>query len=99
MAKRFLEKCFPVLAAVPVDFNDAAVTGDFVSMKGWGGCAVMILYGDGTAGSDLQYTLSQATTVAGAGAKVLNALETGRIFTMDAATYAAYALLAATHWN
>ena len=101
MAKRWLEKNFPILAAAPVDFNDGATTGDYICMKGWGGCAILIAYGDGTADSDLQYTIQQATDVANSltDAKALNCLETGRIFTMDAATYAAYALLAATHFN
>lgn len=96
-SKKALERMHIVLGAAPVDFNDGATTGDYVSLKHYKRCLVVIAYGDGTAGSDLAYDLYQATAVAGTGAKVLNALSTGRIYTMDAATYAAYAAL--TVWT
>lgn len=73
-------------AAGPADINGAAVTGDYVSMKNYRRCLVLVYAGDGTAGGDLDVKLYQATDVAGTGAKVLNALETGRIFTKQHAS-------------
>lgn len=93
MSEKMLERIFPVLGCEPVDLDTAAITGDYVSLKNYGRVLIILGYGDGTAGKDPQPSIYQATDVTGTDAKVLNALETGRIYRMDAATYAAYAAL------
>jgi len=93
MSTKLLERLFPVLGAEPADLNGAATTGDYISLKNYDRVLVLLAYGDGTAGSDPALAVYQATSVAGGSAKVLNCLETGRIYRLDAATYAAYAAL------
>jgi len=81
----------------PADLNGAGATGDYVCMAHYRRCIVLILAGDGTASKDIDIALYQATSSAGAGAKVLNALETGRIYTREGANFAA--LAAISHWT
>jgi len=79
----------PGQAAGPADINGAAITGDYVSLKNYRRCLVLVYAGDGTAGGDLDVKLYQASDVSGTGAKVLNCLETDRIFTKQhASTFA-----------
>lgn len=71
----------------PADINSAAVTGDYVSLANFEKVLILLVGGDGSATTgDLTVSLYQATDVAGSGAKVLNALETGRIFTKQSAS-------------
>lgn len=76
----------PGQAAGPADLNGAAVTGDYVSLANYETCCVLVYAGDGSAGGDLDVKLYQATDVDGTGAKVLNALETGRVYTKQHAS-------------
>lgn len=77
----------PGQVAGPADLNSAAVTGDYVNMQNYEKCLILLFCGDGSATTgDLTVALYQATDVGGSGAKVLNALETGRIFTKQAAS-------------
>ncbi len=91
MPVKLLERLNLVLCAEPVDTNDGATTGDYVSMSQYESCLVVLLMGDGTAASDIDILLYQATTAAGGDVKVLNALETGRIYRKSAADYATLA--------
>ncbi len=64
-----------VSAIKPIDFNAAAQAGDWVSLKGYNRMAVVFHGRAGSAGTDVTFTLEQATSVAGAGAKALNFTE------------------------
>ena len=80
----------PAQAAGPADINGAGVTGDYVSLKNYDRVLILIYAGDGSAGGDLTVDIYQATDVSGTDAKVLNALETGRIYTkQNASSFAA----------
>lgn len=61
-------------AIMPVDLNDAATNGDWVSLKNFHRATVVILASAATGSptGDLTVTLEQATDVAGTGAKALN---------------------------
>ena len=96
---KMLEQINLVMPNVPKDANDAISTGDYVSMAQYARCLVVALMGDGTAGSDLDIVLYQATTAAGAGAKVLNCLETGRIYRKSAADFATLAASTTGVWT
>lgn len=61
----------PGIVPVALNTNPGAVS-DYVSMKGYGRCAIVFFKGVGTAGDDPTLTLSQATAVAGTSAKALN---------------------------
>ena len=50
-----------VLANVPVDINNLAVTGDYVSMKGYGHLTIILQFG--AVGTGTALTLKQATDV------------------------------------
>ena len=50
-----------VLANVPVDINNLAVTGDYVSMKGFSHCTMILQFG--AVGTGTALTLKQATDV------------------------------------
>ena len=50
-----------VLANVPVDINNLAVTGDYVSMKGYGHLTIILQFGAN--GTGVALTLKQATDV------------------------------------
>lgn len=93
MSEKMLERIFPVLAGEPADINGAGLTGDYISLKNWGRVLVVLAMGDGTASNDVDLLCYQATDVSGSDAKVLNALETGRIYRIQGADYAAYAAL------
>jgi len=68
-----------------LDLDDGATTGDYVCFNQYSRATYVMICGDGTAGSDVDFTLYQATSVGGGSAKILNALKTGRIFTKEAA--------------
>jgi len=91
-AKKFLEKCIVRQAGECKDRNSAALTGDYIRLGGLAeGCAIILSFGDGSADHDVIPALYQAKDADGTSAKVLNALETGRIYTMQAADYATLA--------
>lgn len=71
MNKHILEKMQIVSAIVPVDLQAAANNGDWVSLKNYGRCAIVLFKAAGTAGDDPVFTLRQATDVSGTGAKEL----------------------------
>jgi hypothetical protein len=83
---KIIERFQFIPVMLPVDSNDAAVTGDYICLKGAKRVGVLVQMGIGTASSDLDIALYQATTVAGGSAKVLNCLQTGRIYRLAAAT-------------
>lgn len=72
----------------PVNMATAANTGAYVSMKGWEKCLIRFKAGEGTAGEDPTLTVTQATAVAGTGAKELNFT---KIYRKQAADFAALA--------
>jgi len=90
-----------VPAIMPVDLNDAANNGDWVSLKNFHRCSVCILASAATGSptGDMTVTLQQATDVAGTGAKALTftrvdskeaaALTAVGTFTVNAQTAAA----------
>jgi hypothetical protein len=69
---RLTEEFQIVSAIVPVDLATGANDGDWVSMKAFDSCDIIVFKGAGTAGQDPVLTLKQATAVAGTGAKALN---------------------------
>lgn len=95
MASKLLERVQIVPVMLPVDLNDGATTGDYVSLKNYERCCAVLVAGDGTAGSDVSVAFYQATDVSGTSAKVLNALETGRIYTKEGTS----ALTAVAQWT
>lgn len=70
-ATRFLENNKVVIGAVPIDTTGAAVTGDYVSLKGYSHMTVIIVQG-AWAGGTPAVTLKQATDVSGTGEKALS---------------------------
>jgi len=60
---KFAEGFQVVSAFVPVDFNAAAQTGDWVSLENYQRCACILFGAVGSAGTDLTVTLEQATDV------------------------------------
>ncbi len=67
----FVEKNQVVLGFKPVAMNAAANNSDYVSMKGYGRCAVIFIKAVGTAGDDPTLSFKQASDVSGTGVKVL----------------------------
>jgi hypothetical protein len=61
-----------VMAIVPVDSQGGANAGDWVSMKNFDRCTVLVIKAAGVAGDDPVITMQQATAVAGTSAKALN---------------------------
>jgi len=61
-----------VSAIVPVDLNTAANNGDWVSLKNFARCSIVLFKAAGTAGDDPVLTVRQASAVDGTGAKALN---------------------------
>ncbi len=57
---------------VPVDLSDGANTGDYVSLKNYSRCAIVLFKAVGTAGDDPTLTVVQATDVSGTSAKAVN---------------------------
>lgn len=72
MNQHFLEKCQIVGGGVPVALNTAGLTGDIVSMKNYGRCAIVFFAAAGTAGDDPTLTVQQCKSVAGSSAKALD---------------------------
>ena len=67
--------------------DDTVATGDYVSLKNYESVIGLIAFSDGTATSgDIDIEVYQATDVSGSDVKVLNALETGRIYSKTHAT-------------
>lgn len=64
-----------VPAIMPVDLNDGANNGDWVSLKNFERCTVVVVASAGTAANDLTVTLNQATAVAGTGTKALSVID------------------------
>ena len=64
-----------VPAIIPVDLQTGANEGDWVSLKNYNHCTIIVFTAIGTGGDDPVITLDQATTVAGAGTKTLNVSE------------------------
>ena len=70
-ATRFIESNKVVIGAVPIDTTGAAVTGDYVSLKGYSHLTIVIVKG-AWAGGTPAVTLLQATDVSATGAKALS---------------------------
>src|SRR5688572_29877457 len=70
-ATRLIESNKIVVGAVPTVPYGAAVTGDYVSLKGYSHLTVVIMKG-AWAGGTPAVTLKQATDVAGTGEKALS---------------------------
>jgi hypothetical protein len=91
MNELFLEKnqIVPLQVAGPADITGGGPTGDYVCMKNYKRCAIVVYAADGTATSgDITVTLYQSTDVSNSlsDAKALNCLVTGRIFTKQHAS-------------
>jgi len=69
---RFCEQNQIVVGLMPYDTMAAAAGGDFVSLKQFHHVAIMFTRAAGSAGEDPTITITQATSVAGAGEKALN---------------------------
>ena len=67
-----VEEAQIVMAIVPVDSQSGANTGDYVSLKGYDRCTVVVLKAAGVAGDDPVITMTQASDVSGTGVKNLN---------------------------
>lgn len=67
---RLLESINIVGAFPPADMNTDK-DGDYVSLKNYDGCLVVVHKAAGTAGDDISIKLDQATDVAGTGTKAL----------------------------
>lgn len=67
---RLLESINIVTAFPPSDIN-TDIAGDWVSLKNYDGCLVVIHKVAGTAGDDVTLTMNQATTVSGTSSKAL----------------------------
>lgn len=61
-----------VMAIVPVDSQTGANTGDYVSLKGYERCTILVIKAAGVAGDDPVITVTQAQDVGGTGVKALN---------------------------
>lgn len=72
MNQHILEKINIAQGFLPVDMSSGANAGDFVSMKNYRKCAIVVFKAVGTAGDDPTITVQQATVVAGSDAKALN---------------------------
>lgn len=75
-----------VAGVVPVDLQTAQ-TGDYISLKNAEGVLIVAFKGAGTAAQDPDFTLYQATTVAGGSAKVAAVIDT--IYTKQGAALTA----------
>jgi hypothetical protein len=67
-----VEEAQIVMAIVPVDSQSGANTGDYVSLKNYERCTILIIKAAGVAGDDPVITMTQAQDVAGTGVKSLN---------------------------
>lgn len=71
MNKHFVETHQVCQGFIPVAMNTAANNGDWVSLKEYGRCAILLYKAVGTNGDDPTLTVKQATDVSGAGSKAL----------------------------
>jgi hypothetical protein len=69
--KRLADEIQIAAGVVPVNLATAANDGDWVSLKHYRHCAVVLFKGAGTAGEDPTLTMEQAQDVSGTGAKAL----------------------------
>lgn len=72
MNRLCIEKNQIVMAVPPINLNGQANNGDWVSLKNFNRCTVLVYAAVGSAGSDLTVTVRQASAVDGTGAKALN---------------------------
>lgn len=70
MNTKLLEAIDIVMAVPPSDFN-GNITSDYVCLKNYAGCLVVVMKPAGTAGDDLSLQLYQATDVSASGEKAL----------------------------
>lgn len=68
-----LENIDIVVGVPPADFNSDQA-GDYVSLKNYDGCLVVVTKAAGTAGDDISLQLYQATDVSGTSEKALSAI-------------------------
>lgn len=71
MNRHILEKMQIVGGFTPVNMASGANNGDWVSMKNYGRCAIVLFKGQGTAAEDPVITVQQATDVSGTTSKSL----------------------------
>ena len=69
---RLVEEAQIVAAIIPVDSQGGANTGDYVSLKNFERCSIIVFKAAGVAGDDPVITVTQAQDVAGTGVKELN---------------------------
>jgi hypothetical protein len=74
MSQNFCEVNNIVGGFVPVDMQTAANTGDYVSLKNYNRCVIVLFKAAGTNGDDPTITLTQATDVAGTSVKNLSTI-------------------------
>lgn len=67
-----VEEAQIVAAIIPVDSQTAANNGDYVSLKNYDRCTILVYKAAGVAGDDPVLTVTQAQDVAGTGVKALN---------------------------
>lgn len=67
-----VEQCQIVAGIIPVDSQSGANTGDYVSLKNYERCSIVIYKAAGVAGDDPVITVTQAQDVSGTGVKALN---------------------------
>src|SRR4051794_19453571 len=68
----FVEEAQIVMGIVPVDSQTGANTGDYVSLKNFERCTIVLIKAAGVAGDDPVITVTQAQDVSGTGVKALN---------------------------
>lgn len=66
-----VEEAQIVAAIIPVDSQSGANNGDYVSLKNYERCSIIVYKAAGTAGDDPVLTVTQAQDVSGTGAKAL----------------------------
>lgn len=71
MNQHFAEQFNLCQGILPVALNTAANNGDWVSMRDYGRCTIVIFKAVGTAGDDPTIAVKQATAVAGTSSKAL----------------------------
>ena len=67
-----VEEAQIVMAIVPVDSQSGANNGDWVSLKNYDRCTILVVKAAGVANDDPVLTVRQAQDVSGTGAKALN---------------------------
>jgi hypothetical protein len=71
MSRHILDKVDIVSGIVPINLGSAR-TGDTISMKNWGRCAIVFFKAAGSASEDPTVTIEQAVSIAPSSAKALN---------------------------